>query len=81
MSSNIKKEIRQLWRKSGNNYVSGTNVLNIRNKYSGNTLIGYDVDFYDFSKYVDNPKGRTLKTLKTKKEAVKWRLKYMKGLF
>lgn len=70
------------WRKARGagttNYVKGTRVLSIQIKYKVNTIVGYQVKMYDFSKFVNVPKGRVLKTFKTKREAIAFRLAYMK---
>lgn len=68
------------WRKArgSSNYVKGTKVLNIQTKYRVNTIVGYKVILYDFSTFVNIPRGRTLKTLKTKREAVLFRKDYMR---
>ena len=78
------KQKLKCWRKIGNNYVKGKKVLNIQNKYKVNKLIGQELILYDFSKYVDIPKGRALKTYKTKlktyktkPQAIAGRMKYM----
>lgn len=70
------------WRKArgagSTNYVKGTRVLSIQIKYKVNTIAGYWVKMYDFSKFVDHPVGKVIKTLKTKREAVAFRLAYMR---
>jgi hypothetical protein len=68
------------WRKArqGSNYVKGTKVLQIRPKYKINTVIGYTVELYDFSKFVSIPKGRVLKIFKNKSDAIKFRQEYMR---
>lgn len=38
------------WRKTGKNWVKGTIILNITPKYKVNSIVGYYVDKYDFSK-------------------------------
>lgn len=69
------------WRKAkyGLNWAKGRDmIININPKYRINTMVGYQVTLYDFSKgsnwYLI---GKPLKVLKTKTEALAYAKAYM----
>lgn len=69
------------WRKISNssNYAKGTKILNLANIWRINKLVGHSVDLYDFSKKGSLSKQkRTLKRFKLKKDAIAWRIDYMR---
>tara|TARA_R110002110_G_scaffold77379_1_gene203391 strand:+ start:197 stop:436 length:240 start_codon:yes stop_codon:yes gene_type:complete len=74
------------WRKTSNGLNWGTGggrspaiILNISKKFKVNTVVGYTVRLYDFSKSHSFSKaGRVLKTFKTKSQAVAFAKLYVR---
>jgi hypothetical protein len=67
------------WRKTGKNWVKGSKVLNISNRYKVNKLIGYTVNLYDFKmRGTLTQQRRVLRVFKTKLEARQFVGAYMR---
>ena len=61
------------WKKVPAGWKKNNLVINIGKKYSKNTLIGYNIDLYNF-----NDISKTLKTVKTKTQALAYAKTYMR---
>ena len=69
------------WRRANaNNYAKGRDmILNINPKYKVNTIMGYNITLYDFSRsHLWSQAGRLLKTTKTRSQATKFVKTYMR---